>query len=312
MRIAFVGKGGSGKTTLAGLFARFLAEACFPVIAIDADINQHLGRTIGMTDQEIQQVPQLGNHLIELKQFLRGDNPRITTAEKMLKTTPPGRGSMLLTIQGPNQVWNRFTRVCHGIRLLVAGQFEHEDVGVKCFHAKTGGIELVLNHTVDGAGEYLLVDMTAGADAFASGLFTRFDLTCIVVEPTWKSVSVFQQYRSFAEEYGVRLGIVANKITNTDDLAYIEAQTGVKPIAVFSQSNVITRMERGEAIEIDNQLRAGLKAIQHTLDTVPKNWPLFYQRAKEFHIKNALSWGNTSTGEDVTKQIDPDFTYPQK
>ena len=29
-----------------------------------------------------------------------------------------------------------------------------------------------------------MVDMTAGADSFASGLFTRFDLTFLVCEPT--------------------------------------------------------------------------------------------------------------------------------
>jgi CO dehydrogenase maturation factor len=44
VRIAFVGKGGSGKTTLSALFTRYLADQGPPVIAIDADINQHLAR----------------------------------------------------------------------------------------------------------------------------------------------------------------------------------------------------------------------------------------------------------------------------
>ncbi len=43
MKIAFVGKGGSGKTTLSSLFIRHLAAAGAPVVAVDADINQHLG-----------------------------------------------------------------------------------------------------------------------------------------------------------------------------------------------------------------------------------------------------------------------------
>ena len=51
-------------------------------------------------------------------------------------------------------------------------------------------MELLLNHLVDGPGEYVVVDMTAGADAFASGMFTRFDLTFLVAEPTRKSVGV--------------------------------------------------------------------------------------------------------------------------
>ncbi|MFD1050003.1 ATP-binding protein, partial [Kibdelosporangium lantanae] len=41
MKIAFVGKGGSGKTTLASLFLRHLAAARRPVLALDADVDLH-------------------------------------------------------------------------------------------------------------------------------------------------------------------------------------------------------------------------------------------------------------------------------
>src|SRR5438128_1476541 len=47
MRIAFVGKGGSGKTTSAAMFSRYLAAQNLPVLAIDADINQHLAQALG-------------------------------------------------------------------------------------------------------------------------------------------------------------------------------------------------------------------------------------------------------------------------
>ena len=39
MRIAFVGKGGSGKTTSAAVLARYLHALGHPVLAIDADID---------------------------------------------------------------------------------------------------------------------------------------------------------------------------------------------------------------------------------------------------------------------------------
>ena len=56
-------------------------------------------------------------------------------------------------------------------RLMVTGPFTEADLGVSCYHSKTGAVELCLNHLVDGRGEYVVVDMTAGSDSFASGMF---------------------------------------------------------------------------------------------------------------------------------------------
>lgn len=45
--MAFAGKGGRGKTTLASLLIRYLAAQDLQVVAIDADINQHLADALG-------------------------------------------------------------------------------------------------------------------------------------------------------------------------------------------------------------------------------------------------------------------------
>ncbi|NVM52951.1 MAG: AAA family ATPase, partial [Candidatus Helarchaeota archaeon] len=42
VKIAFVGKGGVGKTTISGTTARFLARDGYKVIAIDADPAMNL------------------------------------------------------------------------------------------------------------------------------------------------------------------------------------------------------------------------------------------------------------------------------
>src|SRR5689334_9591032 len=76
MKIAFAGKGGSGKTTLSSLFVRHLAARGLPVVAIDADINQHLAEALGAAGQP----PAMGAHLARIKDYLRGGNPRISSA----------------------------------------------------------------------------------------------------------------------------------------------------------------------------------------------------------------------------------------
>jgi CO dehydrogenase maturation factor len=48
MRVAVVGKGGAGKTTVAGTLARALARRGTSVLAVDCDVNPMLGISLGV------------------------------------------------------------------------------------------------------------------------------------------------------------------------------------------------------------------------------------------------------------------------
>ena len=311
MKIAFVGKGGSGKTTLSALLCRHLAALGHPVLAVDADINQHLGAALGL-DDDAAPVP-LGEHLGELKGYLRGDNPRIPSADVMVKTTPPGVGSRLLTLTEGNPVWSRFGLDAGGVRLLATGAFTEEDLGVACFHSKTGAVELLLNHLVDGAGEYVVVDMTAGADAFASGLFTRFDHTFLVCEPTRKGVSVYRQYRDYAADFGITVSVLGNKVTGSEDVTFLRDAVGDGLLACFTQSSPVRAMEQGRPFgigDLEPENRSVLAAVQAAVDATVRDWDRFVTQMHAIHLRNARSWANDATGVDLADQIDPTFRYP--
>jgi CO dehydrogenase maturation factor len=305
-----VGKGGSGKTTLASLFAREVAASGATVVAIDADINQHLGVALGLGEHEAGAVPAMGAHLDDIKDYLRGSNPRIGSAAEMAKTTPAGPGSRLLRPGGDDPLHGGLGRYVDGVRLLATGPFEEDDLGVSCYHSKVGAAELYLNHLADGPGEYVVVDMTAGADSFASGLFTRFDLTFLVAEPTRQGVSVYRQYRDHAAGYEVALAVVGNKISGPADVGYLRAEVGRDLLACFGQSGFVRGQEQGGVrplAELEDSNRAVLGLLRAAVDTCAPDWETFQRQAVDFHLKNARAWGDQSTGVDLAAQVDPDF-----
>ncbi|MEV6150430.1 ArsA-related P-loop ATPase [Nonomuraea sp. NPDC052129] len=307
MRVAFVGKGGSGKTTMSALFARYLASQGGPVIIVDADINQHLALVLGIEDPP----EPLGSRLTEIKDLLRGDNPRIPSAQAMVKTTPPGRGSRLLSFK--DLATSEFAVTTpEGMRLMATGPFSEDDLGVACYHSKVGAVELLLNHLVDGAGEYVVVDMTAGSDSFASGLFTRFDLTFLVAEPTRQGVSVYRQYRDYAADYDVPLAVIGNKVHSPSDVDFLHSQVGDDLLTWMEHSSAIRAMEQGHRFSLDDLEPANADALailRKHLDAQAKDWARFGRQTEEFHLRNARSWANAKTGLDLADQIDPEFVY---
>ncbi|HEY8986180.1 MAG TPA: ATP-binding protein [Streptomyces sp.] len=307
MRVAFVGKGGSGKTTLSALFARHLARSGAPVLAVDGDINQHLAEALN-PDAAPFTAPPLAARLGEIKDLLRGTNPLIPSRDAMVKTTPPGRGSRLLTLLGDDELHSRHVRPVGGVPLMVTGAFDENDLGVACYHSKLSAVELYLGHLVDGPGEYVVVDMTAGADAFASGLFTRFDITFLVAEPTRRGVSVYRQYRDHAQEFGIPLAVVGNKVTGEDDLLFLKEETGDHLLTHLTHSSWVRSTERGTpAGELEDANRHALDVLRAAVDSRPKDWPTLHRHAVDFHLRNARAWANTATGRDLTAQVDPEY-----
>lgn len=311
MRIAFVGKGGSGKTTLASLMVAHLVEGGYDVLAIDADINQHLAAALGL-DDAAQALPALGDHLPLIKQWLRGDNPRFT-ADEMIKSTPPGAGSRLLTVTEDSPVYDACVRDVAGARLAVTGPFHTDDVGVACYHGKVGAADLILSHLVDQPNEYVVVDSTAGADPAASGLFARFDLVAVVVEPTQRSVSVWHQldgHAAGADGLGANLVAVGNKVTDEDDVEFLRGQVGDRLVATLSHSGHVRATERGDTRPIDDlepANREALDALRQRLDTTDRDWAELHRRSVQLHRRNAAKWANDDAGADLTTQIDPTF-----
>ncbi len=312
MKIAFVGKGGSGKTTIASLYIKHLQAQQKPVLAIDSDINQHLGESIGFTKDEVNSIPPLGVQIDLLTQVFKGKNPRLQSVRSFKRTTPPGSGSVLVSYHEQHEVLKSFEIEKNGIRLLRVGLPQDESLGEQCYHANMSGAEIYLNHLVDSEDQNVVVDLTAGIDTLASGMFISYDVIYIVVEPTAKSLGVFNDYTRIAKSTGIETAIfaIANQVTSEEELEYIEKTIGQKPIAVFPLSSYIRKTERGEQVpfsEIDTGTKEALFALNKHVQTHTKNWDRFYKNLIYFHMKKA----NKEPHLKLEEQIDPEFSLSE-
>ena len=111
MRIAIAGKGGTGKTTIAGTLARVLAQRGRRVLAIDADTNPNLATTLGISADRVQSVTALPRNLIERR------------------TADDGTTKLFFTAS-PDEVIDQYgARAPDDIQLLVMGKVDHGGVG---------------------------------------------------------------------------------------------------------------------------------------------------------------------------------------
>ncbi len=315
MRIAFTGKGGSGKTTLATLFIQWLASQNQQVLAIDGDINQHLGEALEFTPEQISSLPKLGVENAWVKKYLRGTNPRITSDNHMSETTPPGSGSQFVYFgDESNELLRKFTiKSKSGVTFMAIGGHTEEEIGTGCYHTYTGAEGMLLNHLMDAEGEYVVCDMVAGADPFSSsGLGSRFDVVFLAVEPTKKSVEVFKQAQAYLAPFNMQVWVVGNKIESEDDIAFIKQTVGDRWVGSISASKYVRNADKGMFADISTlepENLETLKKMKQLVDSTEKDWDTYHAIGLKYHKIVADSWGEQWLGVDVMTHVDPNFRY---
>jgi CO dehydrogenase maturation factor len=111
MKIAVAGKGGSGKTTIAGTLARTLSQRDLRVLAIDGDTNPNLAISAGIPRDTFPHILPLPSTLLQ----------RVTDAE--------GKSKPVLTMT-LDQIERQFgVAVSANLMLLEMGRVDHAGAG---------------------------------------------------------------------------------------------------------------------------------------------------------------------------------------
>lgn len=316
MRIAVVGKGWSGKTTICGLLAFYLQTISQPFLVIDADINMHLpSLLLGKAFPEEKYLSRSQN-TTAIKTFLKGSNDRIQDLDSFRKTTPPAEWSNLFVLMDQEHpFYQRYAEEISWWHLMVVGTYEKEGIASSCYHNNLAIFENLLSHSLEGE-RIILADMVAGTDAFASSLHMQFDLLLFVVEPTKKSLEVWTQYAELAKTAGVydSLFAVGNKCLDSEEEHFLRENIDAdKLLGVLGFSKYLRHLEQeGGTIsfsQLEPQYQSDFssflqkaKQLEKTpLERLHQLWKVHKTYVSQKFIVQRCG--------DLTGQIDPHFRF---
>jgi len=220
MKIAFCGKGGVGKSTLATLLALTFLDEGYKVLAIDSDPSPHLARLFGIKD-EVKPIAEMADLLAE-------------RAEK----------------QGPYYTLNpkiddlpeKFALTKDGLRLMVLGAIRVAGGGCACPEQTV--LRRLLHYLILTAREVVIVDMEAGVEHFGRATVTPMDVILVVVEPSAGSRETARQILRLASDLNLlKVYLLGNNVKNKAQEEVLQKEFGDKLLAIFPYDEEIDEIE---------------------------------------------------------------------
>jgi CO dehydrogenase maturation factor len=214
LKIAIGGKGGVGKTTVCAVWAQLFAEEGFDVLAIDADPNTNLALAFGISSE------QSPEPLIKMKQLIAERTGTEKGAVGAYFKLNPKVSDL------PEKYWVK----TNGVKLLVLGGITQAGAGCAC--PEGAFLKALLNHTILGREEIVLVDLAAGVEFMGRASVQGVDALVVVVEPGGRSIETAKAIARMGSELGIKyVAAIANKITDITQVETIKSQLDVPVLA---------------------------------------------------------------------------------
>jgi len=200
VKIAVSGKGGVGKTLVAGVLAEFFAKKGFTVVAIDADPSPNLALTLGIPAEEASKIIPISEN-----------TPLI---ESKTQTGVPGVYNLSFTVE---DIIEKFSvQTPYNVSLLVMGTVRNAGGGCMC-PANTL-IRALLHHLLVKRKEVVVTDMEAGVEHMGRATAEHVDTMLIVTDSSLKSMETTKKLYTLTKDLGIkRIFIVGNKVANSEE-----------------------------------------------------------------------------------------------
>lgn len=235
MKIAVVGKGGSGKTTTAAVIARTMARRGRETLALDCDTNPNLGISLGLGEEATE-------HLVAVRDAVdAGEEEHAATADELV-----GR----FAVEAPD-----------GVRLAVVSAIDHPKPGCPCCGISPEQLlgELAREQRV------VIADFEAGIGTLTRLEGCPIDVLVVVVEPTAKSLEVGRRaVDALGDSSPARIVVVANRIRDEQDVTRVRDALPELIRVLVPDDGAITEAERHGLAPLDSA--ASSAAVQALVD----------------------------------------------
>ena len=264
MKIGIAGKGGTGKTLIAGTLARFFAQS-FKVLAIDNDPSMNLIYSLGM-DPSLREETTPIAHMTKLileRTTLEGGGSVVYKANPHVSDIPDR-----FKIQGPD-----------GIELLVLGTVEQPSSGCLC--APNVLVRSVLSDLILNRDEILIIDFEAGIEHLGRGTAKALDVMLIVTGAYQKSLDLTLKLKTLCDGLGIKKTfLIGNMVEDTESQELLEkfAQDNeFEILGLIPRDKSILECERSGKSPFD-QVKSSSKAVQQI--------KMIYRKLKDYYVKS--------------------------
>ena len=220
--IAITGKGGVGKTTIAGLTVlRLIASGRRPVLAVDADPNTcldlalgvHVEHTVGGVREEARVLASEGTTTGVAKQELM----RIKVAKSLVET--------------------------RDFDLIAMGRPE----GPGCYCFANNALRATLKEIADDY-PYVVIDNEAGLENLSRRIARELDLMIMVADPSRQGLETVRRLFALAREMDIkvkRLALVINRLRRDVlplSVPQLQAETGASIVVALPDDEALARL----------------------------------------------------------------------
>jgi len=206
MKVAVSGKGGVGKTLVAGTLARLFAMDNYKVLAIDNDSAMNLGYTLGIEKKVRDSITPISEmtKLVKERTEVKGAGPGVYNINPEVSDIPDR-----FKVNGPDD-----------LELLVLGGIEEPATGCLC--PQNALIRTLLHNLFVKRDEIVIVDFEAGLEHLGRGTAKGIDVMLVITEPSLKSLDLCKKIINLSKKLGIiNIYLIANKIIDQSQIDII-------------------------------------------------------------------------------------------